>query len=225
MYDDNTHLTSFSVPTCLLCESHNCNYRPLGSFNYFQVIISIKLIFCTLVFDWCRNNQTHKLIHTRTDSGKKKRVKISLETLLQEEFQGGFSPSKRAPAFLQPVSCHNTYLPGEKLHLKDLSEWNCRRAHGWPGTIKRGGKNEINTERGGQGLLERKKAVAEMAQWDTKTAWEAVQQWCRKTPGDGQTQHHPNFHFSVCNPRWLGRNDGYSNWPFASPVLHYNMSS
>lgn len=22
--------------------------------------------------------------------------------------------------FLQPVSCHNTYLPGEKLHLKDL---------------------------------------------------------------------------------------------------------
>lgn len=60
--------------------------------------------------------------------------------------------SNRVPASLQPVSCHNTYLPGEKLHLKDFQKRNHGRAPGWPGTIKRdGGKNERNTERGGQG--------------------------------------------------------------------------
>ncbi len=96
---ENTPLTLFSASTCLLWESHNCSCHPLDSFNYFQVIILIKLIFCTLVFDCSTNNQTHKLIHTRTQIKRERkregdrlwqRVKISLGTLLQEKFQGVF---------------------------------------------------------------------------------------------------------------------------------------
>lgn len=103
--------------------------------------------------------------------------------------------------FLQPVSCHNTYLPGEKLHLKDLPKRNHRTAHGCPGTMKRKRKNEIDTEREGvRGVVGSRKQEQKW-QSETKTAWEAVQRRCTRTPGDGQTQCHHNFHFSVCSPR------------------------
>lgn len=45
-----------------------------------------------------------------------------------------FFSSNQVPVALQPVSCRNTYLPGEKLHLKDFQKRNCRRAHGWAET-------------------------------------------------------------------------------------------
>lgn len=70
--------------------------------------------------------------------------------------------SNRVPAFLQPVSCHNTYLPQEKLHLKGFQQQNHRRVHGWPGTIKRGGKMKGVQSKGAMGWEEN--AGVEMAQ-------------------------------------------------------------
>lgn len=49
------------------------------------------------------------------------------------------------------------------MYLKDLPKQNHKRAHGWPGTIKSGVKNEIDTERGSRRDGE-EKAGAEMAQ-------------------------------------------------------------
>lgn len=173
------------------------------------MINSIKLISWTLLFDCCTTSVKHTHANTLTQRQTDRNSRMCLS-------------SHRAQACLQLVSCH---LPGEKLHQKDFPKRNRRTAHGWPGTIKRRRK-KWNTyrERGSRGC-EEEKAEADMAKWDTKTAWEAVQRRCSRTPGDGQPQHRHNFHSSVCTPRWLGRNDGYSNWPFVSPVSHDLSSS
>lgn len=51
-----------------------------------------------------------------------------------------FFSSNQVPVHLKPVSCRNTYLPGEKLQLKDLQKRNRQRAQGWPETIKKDSK-------------------------------------------------------------------------------------
>lgn len=60
--------------------------------------------------------------------------------------------------------------------------------------------NEIDTGRVGVEEDGEETAGTEMAQRDKNSLGGSAAEMLR-TPGDGQTQHHSNFHFSVRNPR------------------------
>lgn len=102
--------------------------------------------------------------------------------------------------------------------------WNHRSAHRWSETMKKkfglGKKKQRNGKQKGEwggmwqqcgGSWSRSATVRHINSLRGSTAetlWEPF--------GDGQNQHHHNFHFSVCNLRWLRCDYGYTNWPFAS---------
>lgn len=143
-------------------------------------------------------------IYRYTHSQPQQREKYGVEDRRRRNSKLFFS-SNQVPVHLQPVSCRNTYLPGEKLHLKDLQKRNRHRAQGWPETIKKRfgiwREKKKRKERGARrwrcgDSSSRSAAVRHINSLEGSAA-----EMLREAFGDGQTQHHHNFHFSVCNLR------------------------
>lgn len=126
-----------------------------------------------------------------------------------------------AQAFPQLFLSRNIYLPWEKFHQKCCINLCHITACGWLMDNKDWRKKKKrNAYRRRQDGVQRMQEL----KWRSE-AQEQFGRQCSKDapPRDGQTQHYPNFHFSVGNPRWLGLNDGYSNWSSVSPFSHDHM--